>query len=681
MKKIGIVYRNRKNPKAIVWLGDIVKNVFGDYVTIDNYYLDEVAPGEVFEEDALIVNGKRLLPKLRNHTSSLKNVVVMTRSIRKEFLDSIMKIPADTDVLIVNDTLKSAEEMQLMFYDLGISHFNLIPYDREKEKTGIYRGIHYVITPNEPQAVPPYIENVINTGYREIGFDTMVQIMDLLKLNNEKVTYNLIKYISGIIEPMQGYRASYFSSYLKERMLNEYVYDSEAAIFVADAEGRAVYSNRRAEEMFGLKSGEAIAGSAFSVPPELLELLENEKEIFKKLITIDDVNYMMDKVNITAGEQYMGYFVTLQDEKVLKDIEISFNKNLREKGLYAKHTFNDIWHVSDSMERNIEKAKKAAATEYTILIGGESGTGKELFAQAIHNYSNRKNMPFIGVNCAAISESLLESELFGYEEGAFTGARKKGKLGYFEQANKGTIFLDEIGDISPRLQLGLLRVLQEKQIMKIGSDRVVDVDVRIIAATNKNLLDAVERGDFRRDLYYRLNAIAITLPPLRRRREDIPLIFQKFMGKDYDKLSDKEKDAVLHYDWPGNIRELENCALYYKTLGELPGQLAVSTDDKDLTKGLDEADIQTSILRLIDEKNEIGHGLGRTALLQLLLQSDIRVSDAALRKVLSEMEKNGYVKIGKGRQGTSITLKGKEFLAGSCSEYGKNKMQNGIQWD
>lgn len=134
------------------------------------------------------------------------------------------------------------------------------------------------------------------------------------------------------------------------------------------------------------------------------------------------------------------------------------------------------------MSRCIRMAKKAAVTDYTILIGGESGTGKELLAQAIHNYSGRKNMPFIAVNCAAISESLLESELFGYEEGAFTGAKKRGKLGYFEQANRGTIFLDEIGDISPRLQQGLLRVLQERQIMKVGSDKIVDVDVRIIAA-------------------------------------------------------------------------------------------------------------------------------------------------------------------------------------------------------
>ncbi len=663
MKKIGIVYKNRKNTKAIAWLKEMVKRVFADYVTVDNYYINELADGEMIEADAFIVNGKELLPRLRNHTSTLKNVTVMTRSIRRELLADIMRIPADSDVLIVNDTFRSAEEMQLMFYDLGISHFNLIPYDKEKEKTGIYRSIHYAITPNEPRTVPMYIENVINTGFREIGFDTMVQVMSILRLNNEEVTYNLIKYISGIVEPMQGYRSSYFDGVLKDKMLNEYVYDSAAAIFVADVEGRIVYSNRRAEGMLGIEAGEYLSDEALSLSADFLDILRSENEAFKQLITIDDMNYIVDKVNITIGEQRMGYFITLQDETVLKDIEISFNKNLREKGLYAKHNFGDICHVSGSMEGKIEKAKKAASTEYTILIGGESGTGKELFAQAIHNFSNRKNMPFIGVNCAAISESLLESELFGYEEGAFTGARKKGKLGYFEQANKGTIFLDEIGDISPRLQLGLLRVLQEKQIMKIGSDRVVDVDVRIIAATNKNLPQAVENGTFRRDLYYRLNAIEIDLPPLRKRREDIIPLFKNFMGKDYSKLSNADREAVFSYDWPGNVRELENCALYYKTMGELPRKLLGQEIEESLDKKTDKSDsISHRVLRLINEKNEIGHGLGRTAILQLLQKDGVRISDAALRKLLSELEESGLVEIGKGRQGTSITSEGRRTL-------------------
>ena len=184
------------------------------------------------------------------------------------------------------------------------------------------------------------------------------------------------------------------------------------------------------------------------------------------------------------------------------------------------------------MEDCIQHAKAAAATEYTVLIIGESGTGKELIAQAIHNDSQRKNRPFVGVNCAAIPENLLESELFGYVGGAFTGADKNGKIGYFERANHGTIFLDEIGDVSPAMQAKLLRVIQERQIMRVGSDRVIDLDVRIIAATNKNLLEAVEKERFREDLYYRLNVLQIKMPPLRARKEDIAVLLEYFLKDD-----------------------------------------------------------------------------------------------------------------------------------------------------
>ena len=344
---------------------------------------------------------------------------------------------------------------------------------------------------------------------------------------------------------------------------------------------------------------------------------------------------------------------------MLKSIETSFNKHLREKGLYAKHVFGDIQHVSESMSRCIRMAKKAAVTDYTILIGGESGTGKELLAQAIHNYSGRKNMPFIAVNCAAISESLLESELFGYEEGAFTGANKKGKLGYFEQANRGTIFLDEIGDISPRLQQGLLRVLQERQIMKVGSDKIVDVDVRIIAATNRNLLEAVREGHFRGDLYYRLNAIAITLPPLRERREDISVLFRAFMGKDAARLTGADMDAVLRYDWPGNVRELENCALYYKTLGELPQQITLrqAADTPRPATGTQQ-NVELQVLALIAQRQAPNHGIGRTELMQGLSAQGIRASDVYLRKLLAALGKQGLVEVGKGRQGTRLTAEG-----------------------
>ncbi len=239
--------------------------------------------------------------------------------------------------------------------------------------------------------------------------------------------------------------------------------------------------------------------------------------------------------------------------------------NKSEKNRRAKYFFKDI--VGDSSESNNIKslAKKSANTNSNVLIVGESGTGKELYAHSIHNASNRRLGPFIKINCGAIPAELLESELFGYEDGAFTGAKKGGKKGKFELANGGTIFLDEIGDMPMCMQVKLLRVIQEREVEKVGSNILKKIDVRIIAATNKNLEKLVEKNKFREDLYYRLNVIRINVPSLRERKEDILLISDFLVKKVSDRLgicikgiSKEGKEYLCNYNWPGNIRELEN---------------------------------------------------------------------------------------------------------------------------
>lgn len=233
--------------------------------------------------------------------------------------------------------------------------------------------------------------------------------------------------------------------------------------------------------------------------------------------------------------------------------------------LTSKYTFAEIVAESPVMQAAVEQAMRAAETPATVLLRGESGTGKELFAHAIHNASNRRGGQFIRVNCAAIADSLLESELFGYADGAFTGARKGGKRGLFEEANGGTIFLDEIGEVSLNLQAKLLRVLQEKEIVRVGEAKPVPVNARVIAATNAPLEDMIGRGTFREDLYYRLNVVPIVIPPLRHRREDIPRLtehlIEKFndeYGRHVQRISPAAMDAIMEYSWPGNVRELEN---------------------------------------------------------------------------------------------------------------------------
>ncbi|MFA6469700.1 MAG: sigma-54 dependent transcriptional regulator [Bacteroidota bacterium] len=242
---------------------------------------------------------------------------------------------------------------------------------------------------------------------------------------------------------------------------------------------------------------------------------------------------------------------------------ISENKSLRRQ-LAEKYTFTEIVSQSGAMQEVLSTASRVAETRAPVLIRGESGTGKELIARAVHFHSPRFGKPFIAVNCAALNDNLLESELFGHEKGAFTGAEKQ-RRGRFELADGGTIFLDEIGDISPATQVRLLRVLQEQKFERVGGSETIAVDVRVIAATNKNLETAITEGKFREDLFYRLNVVAVELPPLRKRREDVPLLLDYFLAR-FAKAHKRRKlsfskeawECATRYDYPGNVRELEN---------------------------------------------------------------------------------------------------------------------------
>lgn len=245
--------------------------------------------------------------------------------------------------------------------------------------------------------------------------------------------------------------------------------------------------------------------------------------------------------------------------------ELKYYKTKLEKELKSKYQFSDLIGKSSTFLATKKFAERISGSNSSVLLIGDSGTGKELFAHAIHNSSMRSSLPFVAINCASIPEHLLESELFGYDDGAFTGAKKGGKKGQFEMANNGTLFLDEIGDMPLSMQSKLLRVLQEKEVQRVGGQKSIAVDVRIIAATHRDLEKLVEEGKFRQDLYYRLNVIKIEIPPLRERKEDIPLISQsllkKLERKFYRKgieLSAEVKERLMKHEWPGNIRELEN---------------------------------------------------------------------------------------------------------------------------
>lgn len=299
----------------------------------------------------------------------------------------------------------------------------------------------------------------------------------------------------------------------------------------------------------------------------------------RKFIHLDQLIASMDskkgKKHTVTEKLEIGnqlYQVTLQvmknDEGVLTGYLISFY-DIDKSSVFSRYdnpiTFDDIIGESKGMVNAINEGKQYAKSDSPVLITGESGTGKELFARAIHHHSSRKNKPFIAVNCAAIPDQLLESELFGYEPGTFTGATKEGKAGIFEVANGGTVFLDEIGEMAPHIQAKLLRVLQERKVRRVGGHREIPIDSRLISATNQNLDEMVRNKEFRLDLLFRINIFNINIPPLRERKEEIPVLFEYFSnmhaeryGKTITGIEPEAMRKLIDYDWPGNVREFQN---------------------------------------------------------------------------------------------------------------------------
>jgi transcriptional regulator, propionate catabolism operon regulatory protein len=357
---------------------------------------------------------------------------------------------------------------------------------------------------------------------------------------------------------------------------------SENGFIVSDADDNVQLLNKSAKKIFKLEGKPVLGkklGSLFN-NEKLYDMFMKKEAGHNQTVQLDNTHIVFTRIPLINEGKIEGLVISFSDVDTIRKTEQSVRNQLHKKGLYATYTFQDIIGSSPIMRSAIKRAKSYGLTESTILINGESGTGKELFAQSIHNASRKVNGPFVAVNCAAIPENLLESELFGYEEGSFTGAKKGGKMGLFELAHNGTIFLDEIGEISPKLQSQLLRVLQEKRIRRVGSDKIVPIDVRVICATNRDLLTMVRNDTFREDLYYRLNVLNIQIPPLRERNQDIPELVRYFLEKmegtenDNNLLYlqlDKYMNELKNYQWPGNIRELENflekCYVIYHNIG------------------------------------------------------------------------------------------------------------------
>ena len=365
------------------------------------------------------------------------------------------------------------------------------------------------------------------------------------------------------------------------------------------------------------------------------------------------------------------------------------------KGYRAKYGFDDVVGVSEGIERTKQILRRMAVTKSPVLLIGETGTGKELFANAVHQASRRSKGPFVAINCAAMPENLLESELFGYEEGAFTGAKKGGRPGLFEFAHHGTLFLDEVEGMSPALQVKLLRVLQEHEIMRVGGNKIISIDVRIVAATNESLEEKVRDGSFRRDLYYRLNTLPVLIPPLRQRGDDVFLLMERFNSelKGDFVLSDEVKDLFLHYSWPGNIRELRNLAEYFSftgspviTVKDLPPTFVY--ENKEMEEGqqvsgttapgsprpgspvpwqqaMEEKGIDSEeywfVLKVLYQCTEERKAIGREGILECAKKEKFFLSQIGVRTILGILKEYGLARVSRGRGGSRMTCLGREI--------------------
>lgn len=670
-KTIAVIYDHLANLPAIEHNQHTLEELFEGYVSITNYYFDQMQEDTVIEADAFLLSNTALLAPLRPHISDFKKIVLMKRSIQKAAMSLIMDIPEGSDVLVVNDSFDSSVHTAHALYELGIGHLNLIPFN--PDNAAACGSFQYALTPGESRLVPPQIPHVIDFLYRVISFDTLLQLSETLHLTSDITSRNLIKHLNSIAERDSDSPASFLNSHLKTQIINLVVQDLPTAILVVNTEFQLVYSNEQADRLL-LSGRSGRPGKAQDgICSEMLTLLKDIKS--DTTIELNGGHYMVEKVPLMFMDQPMGCCFTFHSESHLREMESNLSRHLHQNGLIAKYHFQDILHVSSVMEETISIARRAASTNYTVLIHGESGTGKELLAQSIHNYSDRSSYPFVAINCNTLPESLLESQLFGYEGGSFTGAQKSGRAGVFEQANHGTIFLDEIGDISPNLQSQLLRVLQEQQVMRIGSDKIINLDVRIIAASNQDLETLVASGRFRSDLFYRLSVIPIEIPPLRQRQADILPLLRVFLGDTYAELTDQQKDSVRAYPWPGNVRQLENAAKYYETFHDFPSYLRARRKTAPATPVLSPLqpaveetacqpaqDLDILILSLIARFTEPFHGIGRSGILSELKDRRIRISDGKLRQLLVQFRDNGLITIERGRGGCRITQEGEEYL-------------------
>lgn len=686
-KKACIVTYDRE---ASMFYAQIINNLFGEVIDIETRWVGEKQCFEKTGADLYIVTtcsfGGDTLKKARFLEE--EDVVIIERTISNDSLDKLKSIEPGTTALVVNITQRMAIETIAHLANLGINQIKFIPYDPENIE--YMPNYDIVITPGETRCTNCLNKEVIDIGSRVLSKNTIVEIALKLGLGDYLEKDNFKNYLKTLPRTSYSLDHLFNKSISLESNFSILLEILEMGIIGVDKNNKIYAHNKKAQSITGKDSKMVMGKYAkeyfLEIPFE--ECRETLEEINNKLVKINNVDIEVSVRPVIRMGVYMGAFATLQRFSEVENKQHKMREQLLKRGHYAKYTFDDILGQSPIIERTKSLAKKMATSNASIIITGESGTGKELFASAIHNESLRCQNPFVAVNCGAIPDNLLESELFGYEEGAFTGAKKGGKIGLFEFAHKGTLFLDEIEAMTPMLQIKLLRVLQEREVMRLGGDKLIKVDVRIIAATNERIMELVSKGEFRKDLYYRLCTLPLELPPLRNRGDDILLLVEhakKEFGGEF-RLSSEVVELFKMHRWDGNIRELKNYVEYLSYIGDevitkedLPSSFKEETYEE-IEKEVVVSKIQSNyddelkaiagnrielfkfVLKTIYEFQVQNRGIGRKVISEKSEEYGLNLSEQEVRTILIKLESIGLIYVSKGRGGTKLLPKGVELV-------------------
>ncbi len=707
MKKIAVIANNKDYSRFIA---EKLGIFFDRHAEFYCYGTSEVASREeMLTEDYVVLSAFTIFQQVKRKVRESAKLVIIDLTLNKQTLNKLYKVPKNARALLVSIDYRNCMEVITKIYNLGYKHFELIPY---------YPGCDYdesiqiAVTPGEAGLVPEKVSTVIDLEQRLIDANSvykLAQAIGVEKPFESDAAKKELENMAAFNPEMESLLGGNSSLSVQMNTILKLV---KQGIIITDFTGKIYLVNDMAAEIMGNRAKVLQGFNVLDIFPEFGLTIEEllGAGASDQLIRINGKDVIAAVSRVGDEDDIKGNIITLEYFNEAENRQHKLRNKIMGSGHKANYTFPQILGNSPVLHETKEIAMRMSRSDSSVCLFGESGTGKELFAQSIHNYSRRKNYNFVAINCSALPENLLESELYGYEEGAFSGARKGGKIGLFELAHKGTLFLDEIGELPLQMQAKLLRAIEEQKILKVGGKDLIDVDVRIICATNRNLQEMVESGDFRQDLYYRLCVLPISIPPLRKRGDDVFLLMNTMkegIQADFT-LSENAKARIRQYPWPGNVRELKNVTEYLANLGktfieaddiplffsaapssqaQAPAGLAAGTYSdpaksmatafsssggvpvwQEVTVGSDEALFRFILQEMAEAQRNQLH-IGRQALAERAREQGFFATEQEIRRGLRILNEQGMIISYKGRRGSLLTEKGFAVLKETGSQF------------